>query len=317
MDANTQLYWDSVCASRQYLEPHFPQLHPEPSPTVPVAVGLMHNLKAGGSTLKGILRHLASAAGLPLCGVPEQYGIPVAATQLTPTQQQQCRLFFTEPGSTLEVAHLTRRPALLVTSLRPPADHWVSYYNYACVCNVEGYPSLQNCTVRTSFEEHSIDVAWQVIGMVLNGHQRILRKCADIATALGADAERRFEDNVLCMLTARLSAPCLSTMPTYEIDAYVPLLSERWQPYRLTPLHPLPGKNAFKAHRCPASQRHWLQDAKSEATLKRLSAAAKHGLSLRVHDQLWQWFRANGRGLWRNSSAPCTIRMQPAWGGRR
>ena len=120
-------------------------------------------------------------------------------------------------------------------------------------------------------------------------------------------------DIVLRMLTARLSLPCMSTMPTYEINTYLPLLRKRWQPYRLTGIQPLPAANKFTEDRCPASERHWLQDAKSEATRQRLSATAEHSLPLRVHDRLWQWFQANGGGLWSNRSLPCTVRMPPAW----
>ena len=128
-------YWDSVCARRQYLEPHFPQLHPQTPWALPVAASLMHNPKAGGSTLKRILRNLASAHNLTVCGVPAQYHIPVAATELTPAEQQACRISFTTPGSTFEVANLTRRPTILLTTLRPPVDHYVSAYNYVCVWN--------------------------------------------------------------------------------------------------------------------------------------------------------------------------------------
>ena len=314
--SSTRLSWDSVCARRQGLEPHFPQLDPQASWTVPVAVALMHDLKAGGMALKFVMWQLVDAAKLPMCGVPVQFGVPVLATQLTPAQQQACRMSFTEPGSTFEVAHLTKRPTLLVTSLRPPSDHWVSYYNYACACNVERDPSLRNCTATSSFEEHSMRVAWQVINLLLNGHQNILRACAKTATALGAAAERQLEDIVLRMLTDRLSLPCMTTVHTYEIDVYQTqaALRERWRPYGLTwPTfrHPLPA-NKFNQDRCPASQRHWLQNAKSEATLQRLAAATKQSLPMRVQSRLWQWFEANGRGLWTNSSAPCTIRMPPA-----
>ena len=306
-------YWDSVCARRQYLEPHFPQLHPQTPWALPVAASLMHNPKAGGSTLKRILRNLASAHNLTVCGVPAQYHIPVAATELTPAEQQACRISFTTPGSTFEVANLTRRPTILLTTLRPPVDHYVSAYNYVCVCNVERRQAYDGaCTESTTFEQAGIRVAWEVIDLLLNGNQSILHECVEIATSLGGTAEQQLEDTVLQMLTDRLSLPCISTIPTYEIDAYLPLLRHRWQPYGLSDVKPIKAANTFTEDRCPASQRHWLQDKKSEVTLQRLSAVANQSLPMRVHDRLWQWFQANGRDLWGNNSAPCMISMAPA-----
>ena len=293
--------WESVCVEGT-LEHHLPRLTPQAMSNASISIGLMHNLKAGGSTLKRILLKLRQhPSKLELCVSPAQLNMQ-SFLELSTAQQEACRMYFSAPGSTFMMARQIGRPTLLLTSLRPPNDQYVSYYNYACVCNVENRPFLNNCTARTSFEDHSRQVAWQVIMMLLaerNEEKRLLTWCARAAAALGSVEELRFEAALSQMLIGRLSLPCMFPIPTYEINAYLPRLSQRWRPYGLLGLQDqINQRNEFGKDRCPANEQHWLQNAKSAPTIERLNALAAHSLELRVNQRLWSWFEGNVHRLW-------------------
>merc|ERR1712087_443947 len=114
------------------------------------------------------------------------------------------------------------RPELLLTSLRPPSDHAVSWYNNACVCNIERRTELENCLKTHTFEEYAARISGQVVATLLGWGpppQKARRFAAAEECARNArgNISLQLEELFFKLLRTQLSQPCISVLPTYYL----------------------------------------------------------------------------------------------------